>query len=110
MACIRQLRRGNCLCPLAILHLGLRRPRRNIDFEVNQEVHGPHPCATRVLAAIPTVAPRAHVMETPPEGGEVSSTATRLRGQPTPKSVTWAGPSRPAPPPDTRRTKRASHR
>src|SRR6476619_4302848 len=53
MAFIRQLRRGNGLCPLAILYLGLRRPRRDIDFELNQEVHRPHPCAPRVLAAIP---------------------------------------------------------
>src|SRR4029078_7256350 len=109
MAFIRQLPRGNCLCPLAILHLGLRRPRRDIDFELNQEVHGPHPCAPRVLAAIPGGAMANVEVETPPGGGEVSSTATGLRGRPTPQSVTKAGPSRPAPPPCRRRTKRASH-
>jgi len=41
MAFIGELRRGDCLGPLAILHLGVRRPCRNIDLELDQEVHGP---------------------------------------------------------------------
>ena len=40
MALIDQLRRGRRLGPLALPHVGLRRPRRDVDREVDQEVHG----------------------------------------------------------------------
>src|SRR3954452_17264784 len=39
MSILSQLRRGRCLGSLAVRDLGLRGPVRNIDIELDQELH-----------------------------------------------------------------------